>query len=42
MGIDNRVGVFIFEEFMGALNINDIYTYTKKDDKRNNIIFSNK
>ncbi|MFT8349337.1 hypothetical protein [Clostridium saccharoperbutylacetonicum] len=38
----NRIGIFIFEEFMGALNINDIYNYTKRDSRGNIISFSSK
>lgn len=39
---ENGVGIFIFDEFMGALNINDIYNYTKRDSEGNIISFSSK
>ena len=32
-GLDNKIGIFVIGEFLGALNWSEPYKYYKKDDK---------
>jgi hypothetical protein len=38
-GIENKIGVFQFSEFMGALNRADFWSYVKRDEKGKSIYY---